>query len=152
MKFCILLLFVAGNLFAQTKHRELFIFKDQSVEYTTYYYDDKIYGINDFYVFINQNENITKCFKNKHSRLYFINIPSIIPENKREELFLEYINHITSITKLVESNLNIIAEKDYATSYREIFDKKKRYKGSYLNAINGMHINKHNAEICKLLQ
>jgi len=72
MKIILALFLITGSVSAQTKHIDSFLFENQRIEYSTYYSNDKIYGINDFYVFVNQDERVQNCLKNKHTRPYFI--------------------------------------------------------------------------------
>ncbi len=149
----LLLLFVTGSVFSQTKHTDSFFYDGKEIKYCFYYSNSKeIIAVNTFFVFVNNQKNIKKCLKNKHTRPYILDMPADISKEKQEEIFLEFVHDITSKAKLVESNFYLVSDKDYTALYRDIFNKVLRYKGSYLNDIKSIYINPTEAEICKMLQ
>lgn len=152
MKILITFLLIVQATFSQKKIEDSLTFENYTIKYTTYYFEDKIYSINDFYILINQDINLKKCLKNKHKKPYFITIPKEIPKEKHDELFLELIYYITERTKLIESKFHIVADKDYTVLYREMLNKEHRYKGSYMNDITNNSIKPTHTEICKMLQ
>jgi len=79
-------------------------------------------------------------------------MPASVSKEKQDELFLEFIDVVTSRTKLIESNFYVVTDKDYTGRYREILNKNRRYKGSYINDIKEIYINPAKTEICKMLQ
>ena len=152
MKPYLFLIFFYGSLWAQIKHTQSFVYDDQTISYTTYYPDDKVYGTGAFYVFINQDESVVKCLKKPNKRPYFITIPKDVPKEKQEEFFLEFIHAITSRSKMVDSDFYIIADRDYTRRYKEILHDTHRYKGGYMNEITGIYINPDKAKICNMLE
>jgi hypothetical protein len=145
-------MFILQNASAQTKSDEIFIFENQKIKYTTLDFKDDIYRVSKFFVIINQKHDVNKCFKNKHLKPYFINIPTDMPKEKQEKLFLEFVSYITGRVKLIDSDFFVISDIDYTGLYKEIFEKEHRYKGYYMNNINDIYLNPTKAEICKMLQ
>ncbi|OYQ49906.1 hypothetical protein CHU92_00235 [Flavobacterium cyanobacteriorum] len=148
--FIFLLSFFLAN--AQEKIVGTFDFYNQKVNYTTYNYKDRIYPVNKFFIFINQDENVVKCLKNKHVKPFFLTIPATIPKDKYEQLFLEFYIYITNRTKLIDSYMYVIADKKYTRLYEEQLKKEKQSSGEFTHNIKNEYLNLNVNEICNLLK
>lgn len=150
MKIIIAFLLLIQYSFSQTRTEDKFTFEGQDIKYVFYNSIEKIYPVNKFYVFVNQNESIIKCLDDKYTRPYFFNMPTYISKEKQDKLFLAFVSHITERTKLIESQFYIISDKDYTNIYKELFEREHRDNKSSMNKITALYINPSTEEICKM--
>lgn len=146
----LLLIFSIAN--AQEKLVNTFIFEGKPITYTTHYFKDNIYPVNKFYLLINQDEATIKCHQNKYVRPFYLNIPDNIPEEKYEQLFLEFYSEIAERTKLINSEMYVIADKKYSALYRKTKEKQDQSDGVLMNKIEGEYIGISKDEICRMLK
>lgn len=98
---------------------------------------------------------IKKCYSKKKSTLsssYIFFIPKEFT-NKKEEIVLEFISFVLSQIKLIDWEMNVIADENYFNLYEETRTSNNgKYKNSFLNKINSMNILKTNDNLYKLLK
>lgn len=111
-----------------------------------------------FYVIFNQSpqyeKEVKKCLKRKDYKMFFtLTIPSEIKsKQKQEELFLAFVLQIVNSTKLIDSEMYVISDKDYMDLYERA---RQQNEGTYsygkLNEINQAYIGKLPKEICDII-
>jgi len=155
-KYLVFILFCV-NTYGQKNNKDFFAFNKKEVYYSTYNFKNVS---NKFNIIIIQNKNIEfekeiKLYikkKKNIGNIYFICIPEEFSEQK-EELVLEFMSDILSKRKLIDKEMNVIADANYFNLYEENrSSNNSKYKNSFLNKINSMNILKTNDNLYKLLR
>lgn len=150
-----LFLLLSTNLYSQQKITRSFTFEGNTFEYSTYRFDEIVNALK-FYVILEkegeENSPLDMCSQDPYRRLFIFQMPSGFDKEKQERLFLELVIRITNRTKLLESEMIVIAPDDCTALYREIASKGNHPKHGFLNNINTMHIYSDYTKICDLIE
>ncbi|MCX6172309.1 MAG: hypothetical protein NT048_05655 [Flavobacterium sp.] len=153
----LIILFFSFNSFGQIIKQQ-FEFESNKIEYS---FISSKYSSNKFFIVITKNETelknlikiVNKCFKTekKIRNIYFFAIPNNLTNNK-ESIVLDFIYNILSKKKLIDKEMNVIADENYFKLYEETrFNNKGKYKNSFLNKIHKTTILNLNDNICSFL-
>ncbi len=156
--YCFILLLLLTNSNGQITKKNQFYIDTIRVEYNSF---TKKATNNKFYIVVLDNKaqlldfekNIKNCIKSKPnaSIIYYLAIPKEF-EKQKESFVLEYISEILSKKKLIDKDMNIIANKDYFKLYEETRIKNKgKYKNSFLNKISNLILLKINDNLCSFI-
>jgi hypothetical protein len=88
---------------------------------------------------------------NRIGSIYYIVIPEEFTEEE-DELVLEFLSYIFSRRKLVDKELNIIADGNYFSLYEKKIALTRRYKNGLLNKIEKLSIIEYDDNLCEFLK
>lgn len=153
--FIIFCVFTSVN--AQKTSDDFFYYKEKKLTYGTINF---IGNSNTFNVMIFESFNIDNvldkiksCNENSDNigSIYYIIIP-IEYNAEKDELVLEFLSDIFSKKKLVNKEMNIIADGNYFSLYEEKIAHTRRYKKGLLNKIEKLNIIKTKENMCDFIK
>ena len=111
-----------------------------------------------FYVILNESPEYEKavkeCRQKGNHRVFF---PLTLPEDvntqeKREEFFLAFASKVQGTTKLIDSHMYVISDRDYTGLYEKTRQQNNGYYDyNVLNKIEGMFLGKSPREVCEII-
>jgi hypothetical protein len=140
---------------AQETSEDFFDYKEKKLAYNVINSETNSNKFNVIILKSISNERILKKIKtcnieSKHiGSIYYIVIPKEFTEE--DELVLEFLSYIFSKRKLVDKEMNIIADENYFSLYEEKIMRTRRYKNGLLNKIEKLSIVKIEENWCEFL-
>ena len=153
---CFIIFIVCAYANAQETNKDFFSYKEEKVLFN--FINSKV-NSNKFNVIIFESKSpdeilktIKTCTKaNKHiGSIYYLVIPEEFTEEK-DELVLEFLSDIFSKRKLVDKEMNIIADGNYFSHYQDKIALTRRYKNGLLNKIEKLSIVGTEDSLCNFL-
>ncbi|MFY0482835.1 hypothetical protein ACI6PS_09515 [Flavobacterium sp. PLA-1-15] len=153
---CFIIFIFCAYANAQQTNKDFFSYKEEKVLFN--FINSKA-SSNNFNVVIFESKSpdeilkrIKTCTKeNKQiASIYYLVIPKEFTEEK-DELVLEFLSDILSKRKLVDKEMNIIADGNYFSLYKDKIALTRRYKNGLLNKIEKLSIVKTEDSLCNFL-
>jgi hypothetical protein len=142
---------------AQETSEDFFDYKEKKLVYNVVYLKTNSTKFNVIILKSISYEQILKKLKtcNIESKrigsIYYIVIPEEFIEEK-DELVLEFLSYIFSRRKLVDKELNVIADGNYFSLYEKKIVLTRRYKDGLLNKIEKLNIIEYDDNLCEFLK
>lgn len=154
---CFVFFIVSAHANAQVTNNDFFFYKGKRVDFS--FVNTKA-NSNKFNVVIFESasnaeieKRIKACTKGKKyiGGIHYLVIPKEFSAEK-EELVLEFLSAILSKRKLVDKEMNIVADGNYLTLYKEKIAQTRKYNGGVLNKIEKLSLVRKGDNWCDILE